>query len=126
MVSLPNQLPLRTVLSVSPKSGFPTPRATWWTQGPTTGSRCESPRIGSGHLAFGTVLQVWIGMLVSAARRSAFSVMRQPVLVGVDADKVLETGGDSRLLVSFPFRQAEHDVALDGATGNQVFVPSPL
>ena len=80
---------------------------------------------GGCHLALGAVLQVRIGMLVSAERRRAFGVMRQPVLVGVHADQILEARGDPRFLVRLPLRQAEHHIALDGATGNQIFVASP-
>src|SRR5262245_45182367 len=51
--------------------------------------------------------------------------MRQPVLVPVDADEVLEGAGDPRLLVRLELREIDEDVGADGAGADEVLVLSP-
>src|SRR5579872_2636439 len=79
---------------------------------------------GGGYLALRTMFQIRIRSLVSAIHRKALGVMGQPVLVSIDSNKILETRGDTGFFVGFPLRQAKHDIAFDGTTGNQIFVPS--
>src|SRR5688572_25027991 len=56
------------------------------------------------ELALQPVEKVRARMLVSTLARIALRVMREPVLVRVHTDKVLETDGDSSLLVCLELR----------------------
>src|SRR5512146_1818747 len=61
-------------------------------------------------------------MLVATDFRVALGVVREPVLVGVHPDEVLEADGDSCLLMSLELRQTEESIGLDDGSGQQIFV----
>ncbi len=62
------------------------------------------------------------GELVAAGGGRALGVMRQPVLVGVDADEILEGAGEARLLVRLQLGQVDQDIGVHRRPAEQVLV----
>jgi hypothetical protein len=68
--------------------------------------------------------QTWIWVLVPVMRRIALSVVREPVLVAIDAHQVLETNGNSGLLVCFQLGKTDDRIGVHHRTTQQVLMPT--
>src|SRR5579871_6629354 len=56
------------------------------------------------------------------SKRRGFRVVREPILVCIDSNQILEARSDAGFLVGLPFRQTEDHVALDGTARDEIFV----
>jgi len=63
-----------------------------------------------------------IGKLIPSLGRCTFSMVRKPVLVPVDSHQVLQTHGDTRLLVSLEFGQVDNTIGVHHSLRDQVLV----
>ena len=62
------------------------------------------------------------GELIAAVVRRAFRVVRQPILVGVDAHQVLQRARQADLLVRLELGQVDQDIRVHRRAAEQIFV----
>src|SRR5438132_3996523 len=65
---------------------------------------------------------VGVRMLVSTGSRISFCMVWQPILVGGDADQILEAYGNARFLVRLQLWQTKDHITFESGAGNQVFM----
>ena len=89
----------------------------------TGAGRCFNDPLGRAHPG---VLEPGLGRrggeLIATAVRRALGVMRQPVLVGVDADQVLQRAGQADLLVGLQLGHVDQHVGVHRRAAEQVLV----
>ncbi len=75
-----------------------------------------------GQMLKGTLHDAAAIVAVTSPAGTADAVVRQELLVAIDADEVLECAGQPRLLVGLQLREVDNDVGLDHLACNQVLM----
>ena len=63
-----------------------------------------------------------VTVLVAPLERGTDSVMRKPVLMAVDPDKILEAGAQARFAMRFELWKVDNSVSLEDSPGYQILM----